>query len=322
MFEPPGAKRVRRNEILSRASSSRSPSPASESAAPDAHRLLGELLNLDEYLAPATAKSTNTQKEATQSQTDEAAEEAEEQEFEFRLFSAPAPRKLDTTGAVPASTGAASEATQAKAQADTQRGGTQKLRIRLRSPSPGEVGLEDGRFVNPSRGWEYYFTTPALLPGNGVGDEVQTATAALKRKQYEEAAVTGDQMIGWAQVPWPGCSLPWRVINLKRHQTKLPRSSGTEASASAIYVVEPADRIPKSRKKPGKKRRLQLRKRLTAAEEAKKAEAEKRNRKNRERKIKRRQKAREMKAAAAAAQGQDAPAVEMDEDSSSQDEGD
>lgn len=56
---------------------------------------------------------------------------------------------------------------------------------------------------------------------------------------------------------------------------------------------------PKSRKKPGKKRRIQLRKRADIAKAAQETEAEKRNRKNRERKIKRRQKAREQKAAAA-----------------------
>lgn len=72
-------------------------------------------------------------------------------------------------------------------------------------------------------------------------------------------------------------------------------------STPAVYVTDPPIRSPKSRKKPGKKRRVQLRKRVTAAETAKEADAEKRNRKNRERKIKRRQKAREMKAAAATA---------------------
>ncbi|GAB1215832.1 hypothetical protein ATERTT37_005029 [Aspergillus terreus] len=302
MFELPDAKRVRRDEILSRASTSRSPSPVSDPA-PDAHRLLGKLLNLDDYLAPAPAAQANTQKPEPAPQTDTAADEDEEQEFEFRLFSAPAPRKSDA----PTSTDTAGAA-------DPDAAKTQKLRIRLRSPSPGEVGLEEGRFVTPSRGWEYYFTTPALLSGTSVGDELAAATA-LKRKQFEDVAVTGEQMMGWAQVPWPGCDLPWRVVHLKRHQTKLPRSTGNDTAASAVYVVEPADREPKSRKKPGKKRRLQLRKRVTAAEEAKQREAEKRNRKNRERKIKRRQKAREQKAAAAAAQGLEPPA-ETDQDSS------
>ncbi|KAL5358481.1 hypothetical protein BJX96DRAFT_173478 [Aspergillus floccosus] len=309
MFELPDAKRVRRDEILSRASTSRSPSPVSDPA-PDAHRLLGKLLNLDEYLAPSPA---NTQKPDPAPQTETAADEDEEQEFEFRLFSAPAPRKPD---ALTSTDSAGAAGPNANAHTDAK---TQKLRIRLHSPSPGEVGLEEGRFVTPFRGWEYYVTTPALLSGAGARDEL-TDAAALKRKQFEDVAVTGEQMMGWAQVPWPGCDLPWRVVHLKRHQTKLPRSAANDTAASAVYVVEPTDREPKSRKKPGKKRRLQLRKRVSAAEEAKQKEAEKRNRKNRERKIKRRQKAREQKAAAAAAQGLEPPAAETDQDSSHDEE--
>lgn len=101
------------------------------------------------------------------------------------------------------------------------------------------------------------------------------------------------------------------MIHLKTHDTK----RGPGSKSSAVYVVDPATRTnPKSRKKPGKKRRVQLRKRGVAAEEKKLSEAEKRNRKNRERKIKRRQKARDMKAAAAA-KGGDIP-VEVDEVSS------
>ena len=78
-------------------------------------------------------------------------------------------------------------------------------------------------------------------------------------------------------------------MRLKRHQTKLPKN---------IYAVDqPGKTTPsKTRKKPGKKRRVQLRKRSVVAEASKEADAEKRNRKNREKKIKRRQKARDMKA--------------------------
>jgi hypothetical protein len=110
----------------------------------------------------------------------------------------------------------------------------------------------------------------------------------------------------------PGCDLPWRVVRLKRHQTKLPPAS----KDVPIYVVEdaPSSKSPVSRKKPGKKRRIQLRKRAAVTKAARETEAEKRNRKNRERKIKRRQKAREQKAAGATATG-----TQVDEDVSSQD---
>jgi hypothetical protein len=117
----------------------------------------------------------------------------------------------------------------------------------------------------------------------------------------------------------PGCDLPWRVIHLKRHQTKLPPAS----KDIPIYVVEGASvtKSPLTRKKPGKKRRLQLRKKVAAAVAAKESEAEKRNRKNRERKIKRRQKAREQKAAAAGITGDgDVAMVDGDGDTSGADE--
>ena len=99
----------------------------------------------------------------------------------------------------------------------------------------------------------------------------------------------------------PGCDLPWRVIHLKRHQTKMPPT----AKDVPVYVIEgaPVSKAPSTRKKPGKKRRVQLRKKTAAAVAAKEQEAEKKTRKNRERKLKRRQKAREQKAAAASSSG-------------------
>ncbi|KAE8389244.1 hypothetical protein BDV23DRAFT_100186 [Aspergillus alliaceus] len=295
MFDLPNAKRVRRNELLS-PSSSRSPSPQPEETFTSGYERLGELLDLDSLLQPEQpSEQTDTQGPNAENIKEE---EEEEQEFEFRLFSAPvrnATAQDDATGEKKKDEGATT--------------GTQKLRIRLRSPTPGAGGLHDGRFVNPFRGWDYYFSAPGLLSGSKEDDP----KVALRRKQFEEVAVSGQQMGEWAKVPWPGCDLPWRVTRLKRHQTKLPRRS--EDPTTAVFVTEPHDRDPKSWKKPGKKRRLQLRKRLAAAELAKETEAEKRNRKNRERKIKRRQKAREMKAATAAALGkvQDTPAVEGDD---------
>ncbi|KAE8132596.1 hypothetical protein BDV38DRAFT_207625 [Aspergillus pseudotamarii] len=298
MFDLPNAKRVRRNEILS-PSSSRSPSPQPEDTLTSGYERLGALLNLDSLIQP------EQQPEQTDTQaTNGKDEEDEEQEFEFRLFSAPV---RDSTAAATQDTGSA--ATEEKRN-DIGAAGTQKLRIRLRSPTPGARGPDDGGFVKPFRGWEYYFSTPGLLSGSKEDDPKR----ALRRKQFEEAAVSGEQMGEWAKVPWPGCHLPWRVIHWKRHQTKLPR----EDTSTAVFIAGPQIRDPKSRKKPGKKRRLQLRKRLAVAERAKETDAEKRNRKNREKKIKRRQKAREMKAAAAAASGQrqDTPAIEEDDASS------
>ncbi|PYH93022.1 hypothetical protein BO71DRAFT_400022, partial [Aspergillus ellipticus CBS 707.79] len=282
---------VRRDELLNRNSTSPSPSPPPESA-PDAQKRLGQLLNLDSLLAPAYP-STETPQSATAEVPDD-----EEQEFEFRLFSAPA-----------------ATATKSQTNAESTSATAQKLRIRVRSPTPGAAGLEDGRFVNPFRGWGHYFSAPELMAG-GKGDELEEERLREKRRQFEDIAVSGVQMLGFAQVPWPGCYLPWKVTTLKEKKPKGP------ADGVTTCVVDPPERLPLSHKKPGKKRRVLLRKRVTAAQEAKKKaeeakvlDAEKRNRKNRERKIKRRQKARELKAAAAA--DGSAPPVEMDEDVSS-----
>jgi hypothetical protein len=120
------------------------------------------------------------------------------------------------------------------------------------------------------------------------------------------------------KISQPGCHLPWRVTRLKRHQTKLPPKS----TDVPIYVIEgaPSTKSPLTRKKPGKKRRVQLRKKVEAAKKAQENDAEKRTRKNRERKLKRRQKAREEKAAKAAANGEDVPMEDADGDSSGADE--
>ncbi|KAJ9354385.1 hypothetical protein DTO027B9_4728 [Paecilomyces variotii] len=289
MFDLPDAKRVRRDELSSPSSSAPS-SPALSTN--DANERLGKLLQFE--IPPLDVNSTEAPDQAANNPdpVDAPASEEAEQEFEFRLFSS-APAKQKTDGAVPAGT-----------SADTTGDGnaerTQKLRIRIRSPTPGDVSVGEGRFVVPFRGWEYYFTTPTLLGGYGKEDIARIEErAAAKRAEFESIAVSQTQLFEWAKQPWPGCHLPWRVIRLDRAKTKLPRPS---ADPTVIQLVNPSIKAsPKSRKKPGKKRRLVLRKRAAAAEAAKLTEAEKRNKRNREKKIKRRQKAREQKAALAGA---------------------
>ena len=283
------------------------------------------MLDLDGLIGGETTRN-DAQEEQPAPETGD--NEEEEQEFEFRLFSAPTKPKETTAKAQESS-----KDTKTKENTDNKKqgsGGTQKLRIRLRSPTPvpGE-----GRLVKAFRGWEYYFSTPSLLGQPESGDQL-----AEKTRQFEDMAVTGQQVIASSKSPWvsysqswvlslhcletnnykPGCDLPWRVIHLKRHQTKLPPKS----QQLPVYVVEgaPPAKSPKTRKKPGKKRRLQLRKRVATAQAAQETEAEKRNRKNRERKIKRRQKAREEKAAAAAAGGGDVAMADVDGSSSAGDE--
>ncbi|KAJ5125681.1 Protein of unknown function DUF2011 [Penicillium atrosanguineum] len=303
MFDLPNAKRVRRDEVQSPASS-RSPSPVDESAIQDAQARLGQLLNLDALLG-----TTITPQETKEPHQPAAAAEDEEQEFEFRLFSAPAKAKDTTTKAETEDKFTTDKGT----EGNIQTGGTQKLRIRLRSPSPANPS--EGRFVKAFRGWQYYFSAPSLY---GLKD-IEEENEVERRRQFEEMAVSGEHITTWAKSqPWPGCHLPWRVTRLKRHQTKLPPKS----TDIPIYVVEgaPSTKSPLTRKKPGKKRRVQLRKKVEAAKKTLENEAEKRTRKNRERKLKRRQKAREEKAAKAAANGEDISMVDADGDSSGSDE--
>ncbi|KAL2827841.1 hypothetical protein BDW59DRAFT_143891 [Aspergillus cavernicola] len=302
MFHLPDAKRIRRDDLHSRNSSS-SPPPEPKSTYPDAQKRLSALLNLDLDLVPAPPQDpTAGAAQTTPQETAHVQDEAEEQEFEFRLFSAPAPPRPSESGGI----GAEEESTQNRTATTAP---TQKLRIRLRSPTPTVAGPGEGRFVNPFRGWGYYFSAPGLLSvdrrgkGRDGEDEDEDAGVLLKRKQFEDVAVSGEEMVRLSGVPWPGCHLPWRVIRLKREHTKLPRDEKGMKSAAPTYVLDPLERVPLSRKKPGKKRRIQLRKRTVASEKAKETEAEKRNRKNREKKLKRRQKARDLKSAAAADPG-------------------
>ncbi|KAL1877172.1 hypothetical protein Plec18167_004860 [Paecilomyces lecythidis] len=292
MFDLPDAKRVRRDELTSPPSSPAPSSPALSTN--DANERLGKLLGFE--IPPLDIASTEASGQAATNPdpVDVPAPEEEEQEFEFRLFSS-APPKQKTKASNAA--GVSAEKTEGE---NAER--TQKLRIRIRSPTPGDVSVSEGRFVVPFRGWEYYFTTPTLLGGYRKEDVVRAEERAVaKRAEFEDIAVSQTQLFEWAKQPWPGCHLPWRVIRLDRAKTKLPRPS---ADPTVIHLVNPSIKAsPKSRKKPGKKRRLVLRKRAAAAEAAKLTEAEKRNKRNREKKIKRRQKAREQKAAAAGAGG-------------------
>ncbi|KAJ5826130.1 hypothetical protein N7474_003268 [Penicillium riverlandense] len=301
MFDLPSAKRIGRDEILS-PGSSRSPSPVpDETDMQDAHARLGKLLDLDGLIGADASQNNKNNNEPTQP-ADVNNDSEEEQEFEFRLFSAPVAPKGVETGKGPDKSTDEKETKPAATE-----GQPQKLRIRLRSPTPVPT---EGRFVKAFRGWQYYVSTPSLLDPKSTED---ADIIAEKQRQFEDVAVSGQHMLTWAKSQaWPGCDLPWRVIRLKRHQTKLPPAS----KDVPIYVVEdaPSSKSPVSRKKPGKKRRIQLRKRSAVTKAVRETEAEKRNRKNRERKIKRRQKAREQKAAGAAATG-----TQVDGDVSSQD---
>lgn len=120
-------------------------------------------------------------------------DEDEEQEFEFRLFSAPTKSTEDTTKQ--------SEKDTTEKNTDTKPAQTtQKLKIRLHSPTPGSGDSTEGRFVKASRGWDYYFSTPSL---QGTSHETPTEEEAKQileqKKQFEDMAVSGQHMLTWSQ---------------------------------------------------------------------------------------------------------------------------
>lgn len=156
-----------------------SPEPLPENG----HALLGKLLGFDTY---TVEDRPSIEKDTAQNNNDkDAAAEEQEQEFEFRLFSTTtqAKKRVQDDGQNPDAV-------------DKDRG-THKLRIRIRSPTPGPVDPNEGRFVNPFRGWQYYFTSPALMSGQHAEAD-PTATMAAKRREYEDVAVSGRQLLEWA----------------------------------------------------------------------------------------------------------------------------
>lgn len=173
--------------------SSRSPSPApDDSEAQDAYARLGKLLNLDHL---ADAPETNEQ----DNDPSQPADEDDEQEFEFRLFSAPA---KSTETSKESQTGANGDKDTAGSNAKPTET-TQKLRIRLHSPTPGSGDVSEGRFVKAHRNWDYYFSTPTLSTTHGEITPEEEAQLAEKQRQFEDMAVSGDHMLGWAQSqPW------------------------------------------------------------------------------------------------------------------------
>lgn len=191
--------RVRRDEVQSPASS-REPSPVDETDLQDAHARLGKLLDLDGLIGVNTA--TEEDKDVAPQPADGNNDE-DEQEFEFRLFSAPAKRKDSTPKEQGTTDGERTDSRGDKASGNAIRDsstGTQKLRIRLRSPTPSGDPSE-GRFVKAFRGWQYYFSTPSLL-GLEETNLVKEAIAE-QRRQFEDVAVTGEHITTWAKAqPW------------------------------------------------------------------------------------------------------------------------
>lgn len=82
----------------------------------------------------------------------------------------------------------------------------QKVRIRLRSPSPTRAG--EGGFVIPFRPWDYYFSDPESVFRVLCGDKSNSGSLKYKllhtnrqtvKEQYLEAAVTYDELFAAAR---------------------------------------------------------------------------------------------------------------------------
>ncbi|KAH8704925.1 hypothetical protein BGW36DRAFT_392665 [Talaromyces proteolyticus] len=288
MFDLPEAKRVRRDEILS-AHSSPATSPNILAADnDDAYSRLGKLLAFDTFTIDNGNENTGAGQTLdggleNAELSKETNEDDQEQEFEFRLFSAP--KKQDPSTVKTNQDHDGSE--------DIIK--PQKLRIRLRSPTPGDIQSE-GRFVVPFRGWHYYVTKPELM--HLPHDEEQASAESRKRSEFEDVAVTGTQLREWARsTKLPGCHLPWRVLRIKAFDHRVPKPTST---ITPVLSSSGSSGEKKKKSKPGKKRRIILRTRAAATTSASTmTDAEKRNKKNREKKVRKRQRERERKAALA-----------------------
>ena len=205
--------------------------------------------------------------------------------FEFRLFASPP----DVTPA---------NATSSTSKTKT----TIKL---LPSPEVVDIPISEGRFLRPARPKHHYFTSSLSSP---LRSEL--------RRQYAASAVSSRDVLQQASAQdWPGTALPWRVINVTVAKDGLNSGpSGSEPLAPGKYPA-----VGSGRKKPNKKRRIQLRKLLLArtaaanakvrqtetAEEKEKALREKKTAKNRKIQLKRREKERQKKTEVKAAASTD-----------------
>jgi hypothetical protein len=237
-------------------------------------RLYGPVFDIKTLKAPLS-KSTNADQAANGK--DEGAPETREEEFEFRLFAVHPTSKSANEG---------------KDVLDGEADVAVTTKIRL--DPDGEEPLDgQGGFIVPCRSSTYYFALPA---------------EGQRRREFELAAVTGEEVHRWLEVRYPGWEVPWRVrvihIPSKKPsaETKLRLRDKNDASRITSmrednqYGLE-NDEYKGKKKKPGKKRRIHLRMKKRAEEEVRERrrreqqmkgeeERERRTRRNREKKVK------------------------------------
>lgn len=157
-----------------------------------------------------------------------------------------------------------------------------KIRIQTPPLEDGEPGILSQRPHN------YYFTD--LLPTE-------------EREKIQSMAISGEEILSRAHSAWPGSTCDWKVLHIAA--TKRQRLLLTKNADSFANLV--GDGLEAKRKRPGKKARLKVRAKLSAArdkkeesrkaaEEKEAAEREKRTRRNREKKVKKKQREKAKKA--------------------------
>jgi hypothetical protein len=267
MFEVPSAKRVKRSHLFrdedgqDSETSSRPLSPTAPEVRMD-ERLAEIDYGFDyEYVVPESNRATATSKPV------EEIDENQEPEFQFRLFSTKA--KKDSPAQSQAS----------KSVAD--------LKIRLSAtPEPEATiettSLENARFVQPNRPGSYYFTP--------------SASNALT-PQYQEVALSSEDVLAQAKTAWPGAALPWRCIQVQLLKTRKTNSDAANSTTSTITLETRKRARPSKKRRTLLKRRQELRHELAAqSKAAEETEREKRTRRNREKKVKRKERDKRKKA--------------------------
>jgi len=151
-----------------------------------------------------------------------------------------------------------------------------------------EEELGEGGFVVQDRDPKYYFAERA------VGEQ---------KWRFENAALSGEEILDLSRRRAWGLEVPWRVRVLKTTE----KSKDASGNGDQIVAIEVGDES--KRKRPGKKRRVILRQREKKKEEIKEkkrrekelkdeTEREKRTRRNREKKVKKKLKEKAKKAEA------------------------
>lgn len=166
--------------------------------------------------------------------------------------------------------------------------------ISIRSPSPAADPESNTIFYKDPRPDSYYLTS--RLP---------TSKLQELRESYKAAAVSVSELQRLKQRPWPGTSLPWRVMQLPAHRKQIFVHRPTQKDQLSLLTTPAAGNTELTRvhrARPSKRKRDLLRdraaKRQKIIDESKtkeEHEREKKARKNREQKLKRRAKERQLK---------------------------